>query len=118
MTAKTVPPSILIGHLRFAVKMSQEEINQENCNLKSDLAGFGSTTRQVIGLRPDIAPDYMAEVLLHEVLHQCLRAANCDPSRDAEAGLKDVEERAVAAMAGPLLQTLRDNPVLVRYLTR
>lgn len=121
----TVIPSMLrIGHLRYRVVEDDALVNEHGVRLHGTLSGWSSAGLQTIALatksvpngNAPLGPDYRAEVILHEVLHQCLRATDCDPDRDAKAGCDDVEERTVSAMSGPLLAALRDNPALVAYL--
>lgn len=113
-----VPPARLrIGHLTFDVSVDQAYLDAKALQSGvSSLAGRSEWSNQRITLAGDMGTVYAADTLLHEVLHQCLRAANVRPDEDAEAGLKDVEERAVGAMAGVLVGVLRDNPELVAYL--
>lgn len=112
-----IPATVTIGHLRYRVDVDRAVIDKASVKAQCTLAGVSNASEQRIGLHPDNAPDYQAETLLHEVLHQCLRVAGCDPDEDAKANVADVEERAVRAMSGPLLDTLRRNPDLVSYLT-
>ncbi|WP_329492529.1 hypothetical protein OG618_37180 (plasmid) [Kitasatospora sp. NBC_01246] len=112
-----VPGRLRVGHLLYTVVLDNAVINEENTRSQRTLSGYSDSTEQRIALRADLAPDYEAEVVVHEVLHQCLRVAGIDPDADAAAGLKDVEERTVNALAGPLLAALRDNPALIDYLT-
>ena len=53
--------------------------------------------------------------LLHEVLHAILWAHYVVDPADDEAAER--EEQLVARLEAPLLQVLRDNPLLVNYLT-
>lgn len=112
-----IPDRLRIGHVQYGVTVSDRVIDRENTADHANYAGFSQASKQHIVLREDNPPDFQAETLLHEVLHQCLRVAGCDPDADAKAGVGDVEERAVRSMAGPLLGALRDNPGLVSYLT-
>lgn len=114
MTA--VPVHLRIGHMSYTVTLDTNEINKHNVNDQCDYAAWSRASEQRILMRDDMPPDYERETLLHEVIHQCLRVSGCDPDADAKAGVTDVEERAIKAMSGPLLGTLRDNPDLVAYL--
>lgn len=117
VSAKRVMPTTLqIGHLRYTVVVDDNEINRHNTQDRCDYAGFSNASTQRIVLRSDLAPDYEAETVLHELVHQCLRAAGCDPDADGKAGVADVEERTVRALSGPLLGALRANQDLVTYL--
>jgi hypothetical protein len=63
-----------------------------------------------IAVDPGRHEDYARATLLHEILHACVRSS--DPTLDDEH-----EETVVAAMTGPLLSMLRDNPDVLDYLT-
>jgi len=62
-----------------------------------------------IAVDPGRHEDYARATLLHEILHACIRSS--DPTLDDEH-----EETVVAAMTGPLLAMLRDNPDVLDYL--
>jgi hypothetical protein len=63
-----------------------------------------------IAVDPGRHEDYARATLLHEILHACIRSS--DPTLDDEH-----EETVVAAITGPLLSMLRDNPDVLDYLT-
>jgi hypothetical protein len=63
-----------------------------------------------IAVDPGKHEDYARATLLHEILHACIRSS--DPTLDDEH-----EETVVAAITGPLLSMLRDNPDVLDYLT-
>jgi hypothetical protein len=111
-----IPTHLRIGHLLYTITVDDDVVNAEGVKDNANYAGFSHSVRQLIALRADNPPDYQAETLLHEMLHQCLRVTGVDPDADAKAGVADVEERAIKALAGPLLRTLRDHPGLVAYL--
>jgi hypothetical protein len=119
-----LPDRIRIGHLTYTVSADDAAVREHGVRNQGNYSGWSSAVRQVIALatvstndgNAPFGPDYRRETLLHEVIHSCLRAAACDPDEDAKAGVGDVEERAVAAMSGPLLAALRDNPALTDYL--
>jgi hypothetical protein len=119
------PPSrIRVGHLTYEIREDDAAVAEHGVRNHGDFAAWSHAPTQTIALatkavsnQMPLGLDYRRETLLHEVLHCCLRAADCDPDRDAKAGVEDVEERAVAAMAGPLLAALQDNPALLQWLT-
>jgi hypothetical protein len=111
-----LPSVVRIGHLRYRVIRDNTVVDEASVKAQVSYAGFSNSGDQRIAVRTDLGSDYEAETVLHEVLHQCLRVSAVDPDKDAKAGVADVEERAVAAIAGPLLAALRDNPDLVLYL--
>jgi hypothetical protein len=123
-SASTPPQTLRIGHLVYTVVVDDGLLTEHGTRSQCTIAGFSHSALQSIvlgtksvtsGNRP-FGEDYRREVLLHEVLHSCLRVTGCDPDRDAKADCTDVEERAVEAISGPLLAALRDNPELVTYL--
>lgn len=115
-TKAAMPGKLYIGHLVYEVLEDDATVDRLSVKLRSDLDGVSHNGKQLIAIRPGLGGDYKREVLLHEVLHQCLRVSGADPDKDAKAGCEDVEERTVVAMAGPLLETLRANPQLYTYL--
>jgi hypothetical protein len=114
--APSIPARLRIGHVHYVVHHSDAHINEVSFHASRQYAGYSNGAQCLIGVREDMHPDVEAETLLHEILHQCLRVTATDPDKDAQAGCQDIEERTVAALAGPLLSTLRDNPALLTYL--
>lgn len=88
-------------------------------NVEADLAecmgqesnGHYVEDARKIVIRPGLPLDKEREVVLHEVLHGVMTAANLAWDDDND------EERIVRSISGPLLDTLRRNPQLVKYLT-
>lgn len=117
MATRRPPSRIQIGHLTYRVKLSTAACDAEGSDDTRRTNGLSRTAEQRIIIRKGLAADYEAEVVLHEVLHQCLAAANCELDTLAKAGVEDLEEAAVATIAGMVLATLRRNPELVTYLT-
>lgn len=110
------PRRLRIGHLTYRVSRIEAEINRECFEQKQSYAGVSNCDKQMILVRPAMPHDATAEVLLHEVIHQCLRVTGTDPDKDAKADVEDIEERVCLGVAGVLLRTLRDNPDLVTFL--
>ena len=128
MTAATGPPlpaTLRIGHLTFTLSEDDSLVAEHSVRRCSDLSGWSHAPTQIIALgtkavrqgNQPLGADYRRETALHEIVHCCLRVSDCHPDRDAKAGVEDVEERAVAALTGPLLAVLRDHPDLVAWLT-
>lgn len=113
---RRLPAELDIGHLRYTLRRDQEFLDREGERHQTQYAGHSYDLRQEIVVAEGMGEDYEADTVLHEVLHQCLRVAGYDPDADAAAGVKDIEERTIKAVCGPLLGALRRNPALVRYL--
>ena len=111
-----IPQRLRIGHLVYTVTTTEAFVHSPESPTE-DLNGWSHDYAQRIEVSTGGGPENTRTTVLHEILHQCLRVTGCDPDADAKANLEDVEERAVSAIAGPLLATLRDNPDLVDYLT-
>ena len=118
-----MPESIRIGHLTIRIEESAQLVAEHSVRDRTDYVGYSSASTQLIAvgnksinMGTPIGEDYKRETVLHEVLHLCLRVTDCDPDRDSKANLEDIEERAVAAMSGPLLGVFRDNPDFVEWL--
>lgn len=100
-----LPRLIRVGAYRYAV------------TFKKGMGRLGETdsNKGTITLQPGQGPDYLADTLLHEVLHACWWRTF------AATGLEFVsqpqEESIIAALTPTLLEVLRDNPVLVKFLT-
>jgi hypothetical protein len=126
MTA--LPTSIRIGPVRYTVLTDAAEIKRvsDEADLGSggEWAAFSDHDRLIIGINPEHAEDNNRVSVLHEVLHCCLRASGVWPNSyarlvDAARGQDGdipVEEFTVAALAGPMLGVLRDNPDLAAWL--
>jgi len=124
-TGPPLPAQLRIGHLTFTLVQDDQLVAEHSVRQCSDFAGWSHTPTQTIALgtkavrhgnRP-LGDAYRRQTVLHEIVHCCLSVTDCEPDRDAKAGVEDVEERAVAALTGPLLAVLRDHPELVAWLT-
>jgi hypothetical protein len=111
------PKSLKIGPYTYRVTTKKADLDRQGVRDQGSNAGYSQVSSQVIAVRTTTAAgdekvgrDYAASTLLHEVLHQCLAVAGF--RMDSEA-----EENVILAMETPLLQTLRDNPELLAYLT-
>lgn len=113
-------PSLLrIGSKRYTVARDDAACDQVAGDLGFSVDGASNAAHAMIVLREGRPHDSDAETLLHEILHQCFRASGCWPD-DIKPGRSGVtvEEQLVAALTGPLLGVLRDNPALVSFVTR
>lgn len=111
----SLPKKLVIGHRTYDVVKDDSLVDGEQPE-GADWQAFSDPKQQMIGLRSGSGPDDEADSVLHEVLHQCLRASGFAPGQIRPARGVDLEEVMIGAMTGPLLRALRDNPDLVRYL--
>ena len=101
------PRLVKISPYTWSVKWSRHEVLKHHPS--GDACGACDMGSMSIAVDPGKHEDYARATLLHEILHACIRSS--DPRLD-----EDNEETVVAAMTGPLLSMLRDNPEVVDYL--
>ena len=102
--------SIRVGPYDYAVHWLDAPRDMMGC------VGQVKHETQVIDVLCHGSPQWMADTLLHEVLHAVVATQNLNghPPFDEDK----VEERMVATLATGLVQVIRDNPELVVMLAR
>lgn len=105
-----MPTAIQVGPYRYRVLVDKTEMDASRVQFE-DINRIAECRRWrlEILLTPEIAPDLMCELLLHEILHAVWSAVRA-PSKNT------TEEIVVSHLAPTLLDTLRRNPDLVAYL--
>ncbi len=98
-----IPERIYIGGVWYRVLLEDELENDDGI----ELLGQHDYGRLALHLSRATAPELLPFVLLHEVLHACVTVCGADSHQ---------EEHLVAGLSHVLLQVLRENPNLVRYL--
>lgn len=101
------PKRLKIAPYTWAVRWTLRDVLKFHPN--GDACGSCDLASTTIAIASGQSEDYNRSILLHEILHACIRSS--DPTLD-----DDAEETAVAAITGPLLATLRENPELIEYL--
>lgn len=98
------PKRVRVG--AFTYRIAWEESDSLTAHGADGLFEAG---KQLITVNPTQGRDMRRVHLLHEILHACVHdAGNEDHVTD--------EETAVQAITARLLQTLRDNPIVTRWL--
>lgn len=113
-----LPDKVQVGAYSIDIEVNPKKLLDEGNDRGEVIAGLATLEEQLItlGEYPD---DYTADSLLHEILHICLRVSSCNINDEvAKDNVYDVEERIVSALTGILLDTLRRNPQLIRYLLK
>lgn len=77
---------------------------------KGEAYGRTHFARQRLFIDASLAPDQLRDTLLHEILHCCLLIVGMDDTDIAG-------ERGVAAITPVLLDVLRTNPGVTKWLT-
>lgn len=98
-----IPGSVRIGGVRYRVVVEEELVSEEGV----ELLGQHDYGRLLLRLSLAADPELRPFVLLHEILHACVTVSGGDSHQ---------EEALVAGLSHVLLQVLRENPDLVRYL--
>lgn len=122
-----MPRSLRIGHMRYAITRTVKPWMRRDItdggkgpacpndpgNDQTILTrGVCWPTNGLIYVEARLRPHAAREVLLHEALHACWVASNLHRTSAAPR-----EEQVVGSLAPILLEVLRNNPALVRYLT-
>jgi hypothetical protein len=113
----TLPGSIVIAGHTFAIEVVDDSGAALSRNQKPHAIGILDEGRGRIAIRGngELSDDQTRDTLLHEIIHGVLTLAYLDEESDVfRTGRQS--ERVVEALATHLLDTLRRNPELVRYL--
>jgi len=109
-----LPSEVVVGPFTYAVLSDELAAAKAKADSESiDNVGLHDSAKQTITVDPAQGPDSLASTVLHEVLHAIWYGVGLQ-----ESDAKEQEERVVSAITHPLLDTLRRNPDLVKYLTR
>lgn len=102
------PKQFSVGSRTYLLEFSADPENTDG----GKVWGFLDPIRQVLTLDPDMEPQYMAEILLHELLHGAYNDYwySIRPKKPGE-----VEEFFVSVGSKGLTQIFRDNPRLFRW---
>lgn len=107
-----IPKRINIGPYGVEVFCDEDKMHGERVkNEVVEAVGFCSTDTQEIFLDPNQGSDSMADTLLHEVLHYIFYITG----GTNEFGNEN-EEKMIMHISSTLLDTLRRNPKMTRYL--
>lgn len=100
----TLPRSLKIGGFVYAVEVMDPLVAEER-----GIRGLCNHSAQVISVDTRHHHHAQADTLLHEALHGIYW--------DGDLHASDSEEKVVSVLGHRLLQLLRDNPDLVRFVT-
>ncbi len=103
------PKEIQVGPYRYRISTEKAEMDALQAEQRCGLAGFHDELQTQITTHPEQTQDSMADTLLHELLHACLIQSGVQD--------RDREEDYVSGISATLLDTLRRNPDLVKFLT-
>lgn len=101
------PRTVTLGPYRLEIVVDGAALDRKSVEFEAELSGKFDLPAQRVILSPTLAPDVLRETLLHELLHGLLVPLELGHKR---------EERIVLTLAPALLDTLRRNPTLVRFL--
>lgn len=109
MTATKLPESIDVGPFTYTVVTDELDVLRTCVSEHKELLGFHDEKALRIVVDPSQAPGQQRDTLLHELLHAVAAMTGAD--------LGDNEEKVVRRLSPALLDLLRRNPNLVRFLT-
>lgn len=103
------PRRVEVGPFRFRVRWSRKATHAAACADGDLVLGSCSHRTETITVDPDQTPGMQRDTLLHECLHAVLGNSGAQLEDDEE-------ERLVRTLSPLLLDLLRRNPTLVRFL--
>lgn len=104
---KDAPPErIKVGPYHWTVKYNR---------LMPMIYGNSDLPTLTIRLDPYLPPDQLKETLLHEIFHACMFVGTGGQSTE---GLPYMDDQLIEATVPTLLQVMRDNPELVKWLQK
>jgi hypothetical protein len=111
MTESSMPESVVIGPYRYTITVDHDAMERLRNRGESGGGNAGTVDyhQLQITIDGDMAASMIADTLLHEIVHCCYRVSGL------RAG-KMREEEAIDHLTPVLLDTLRRNPAVARYL--
>jgi hypothetical protein len=109
---REIPSKIFCGGLVYSVVLSSKEVTLHTSG-GPDVDGICCHDDSTIYIRDHFALSYMRYTLLHECMHAVAFSAGINDAHKPELG----EEDAVRAFTPGVLAMLRQNPLLVAFLT-
>lgn len=106
---RILPKNVQISAFNYTICVDQDYLDKEGAERGTTLVGLSECKPQKITIS-EAADDFMADTLLHEILHQCLIVTGVDVKN------RKVEEQLISTITPMLLDTLRRNPEVVKYL--
>lgn len=105
------PARVKVGPHRYKVAISSAEVNAEGAAQGNALSGCTDVPACEIWLAPGQAPTQMRDTVLHEVMHAIWSVTGL--SSEHTDGF---EEALIQRLTPALLELLRRNPALVKWL--
>lgn len=105
---------VRVGPHTYRIKFDTAELNRLAVDHGSaqGFDGYTDNDSTTIYVKEELGPSQRRDTILHELIHAC----NSFTGLDSELSEK-VEERVARRLAPVLLDILRSNPTLLRYLT-
>jgi len=107
------PKKVAVGHVVYDIR------TEERLSEITGTSGTCGQDVQTILIDDQLGPDQERETVLHELLHAIFYATSAHrllEELEKTAEMKDLEENFIQPLASRLLELLRDNPDLVKYL--
>jgi hypothetical protein len=108
----SAPKHVQIGPYRYRLVLDRAAIDKISAAEGERHLGQCDTDRLVVTVDPDLAPDCVREVALHELLHALFALIGA-----SDAVSHDLEESLVRRLSPALYGALRANEGLVSWLT-
>lgn len=105
------PASVIVGPYRYTITVDHDGMQRLISRGESGGGNVGTSDHHKLDITIDgaMAASMIADTLLHEIMHCCYRVSGLGTG-------KITEEEAIEHLTAILLDTLRRNPAVARYL--
>jgi hypothetical protein len=111
-----LPSTIVVGPYTYTIEEDALAALAHGLSSGDIPRGLTDISEQTITLTPGMHADLQAVVMLHELLHVCWHNAEIGWSLKEGMNAGEVEEVVIASISAGLLDALRRNPKLVKFL--
>lgn len=110
------PTSVKVGYVDFTIRWLSDEEWRRECPGDQDNSGTTESTEARISIRvpKDGHPVHLRETLLHEIVHACFQVSGL--STENHRAMDDLEEAFVTRLTVVLIDVLRSNPDVTKFL--
>lgn len=113
MTGSKFPEEAEIGHVRVTIS------REKGLSASAGVVGAYGSDKQTVLIDDDLGPDQERETLLHELLHGVMKQCGLGAlfeEWEKSMDTKEIEEKVVNLLSPRLLELLRDNAPVVKFL--
>lgn len=111
----TIPKTVKIGVQTFDIVLKHRK---DDATLHEGNYGYTLDEANLIVIDADIHKTKQQVTLLHEILHACRMVFDNETKPGSKSSFDDWEHYFIGVFENSLLMVLRDNPEIVKWLTK